>query len=376
MTQHDNRWSWSAVMFVLFAAAIGTLASRYVSRVADRIEGNFGYLADPKATAEFLRTLDKPRFRQAGQDCMEQSKPVDAFLYRFADEAHRAVYGKPFRAWNQGSAGTCVSFGWGVGSYISQAVDWKTGRIPAPPKLVATEPIYGGSRTAGRLPPVTFAGWSDGSYGAAAARWVSGLKNGQGGILYRERQTDEVDLSEYSIALSRQWGAYGVPKDLGAKANQHKAVAVALVDTWDELAAAISSGYCVPVCSNVGFAATNTRDKFGALPRGGSWGHCMCIIGIRHAANNTDGAPDGALVLNSWGTAWCGGPRWPADQPEGSFWASKADTEAILRQSDSFAIGGVDGFQYRDLEHREWLTPSPENVTTKHHAELNHLLAL
>jgi len=376
----SGQWTLSAIAFVIFAAVVGTVASRYTARLVDRLEGNYGYNPNPEATERFLKQLNEPRFAQAGEECVEQMKPVDTFLYRYADEASRAVYGKPFAAWNQGSAGTCVSFGWGVGSYISQAVDWKTGRLPHPPKLVATEPIYGGSRTAGRLPPVAFAGWSDGSYGAAAARWVSGLKNGQGGILYRERQTDEVDLSEYSIELSRQWGAYGVPKDLGAKANTHRAMKVALVSTWDELAAAITSGYCVPICSNVGFAATSVRDADGFLPRGGSWGHCMCVVGIKFAAGSVGSTEpmknprDGVLILNSWGTKWVSGGKHPADQPDGSFWCSRADIEAILRQGDSFAIGGVDGFRYRDLEHREWLMP--QVTTQRNPVRISHALAL
>lgn len=372
MPRGDN-WNWSAIAFVVFAAVIGTAASRYASRVLDRIDGNFGYRPNPAATAAFLKELPQPRFRQAGAECMQATKPQDTFLWRYADEASRAVYGKPFTVWNQGPVGTCVSFGWGMGSYIGQCVDWKTGKLPAPPKLVATEPIYGGSRTAARLPPVTFAGWSDGSYGAAAARWCAGLKNGQGGILYREKYGD-VDLTTYSTTLSRNWGAYGVPPGLGKLANEHRAQAVALVDTWDELAAAISSGYCVPVCSNIGFAATRTRDKDGFLPRGGSWSHCMVIVAIRTA--DGPGKRDGALVVNSWGTSWVGGPKWPSDQPDGSFWASKADTEAILRQGDSFAIGGVDGFKYRELEHREWLTPAPPESMTKKSPRVNHAVAL
>ncbi|MBM4022162.1 MAG: hypothetical protein FJ284_07965 [Planctomycetes bacterium] len=372
MRRGDSHWTWSAITFVIFTATLGTFVSRYVSRLADTLESNYGYVPNPEGTKEFLAELAEPRFAQAGRDCMENVKRVDTFLYRYADEAHRAVYGTPFVAWNQGSAGTCVSFGWGVGSYIGQAVDWKQGERPKPPLLVATEPIYGGSRTLGRMPPVTFGGWSDGSYGGAAARWVAGRCRDKevGGILYREK-VGEFDLSSYSIPLSRQWGAYGPPRDVAVAAAKTRAVAVAQVTTWDELAAAITSGYCVPVCSNVGFEATSTRDKFGALPRGGSWSHCMCVVAIRFASNHTDGTPDGALVLNSWGTSWVKGPRWPEDQPEGSFWASKADIEAILRQGDSFAIGGV-AFEFRELNHLEWMQPA----ITKREIALNHSLAL
>ena len=374
MRRSDSQWTASAVAFVVFAAILGTVVSRYVGKIADRLEGNYGYVPNPEGTAEFLRELPEPKFAQAGRDCMDNVRKVDTFLYRFADEAHRAVYGTPFTAWNQGSAGTCVSFGWGVGSYIGQAVDWKQGELPKPPLLVATEPIYGGSRTFGRMPPVTNAGWSDGSYGGAAARWVSGRCRDTevGGILFREK-VGEFDLSTYSISLSRQWGAYGPPRAVAVAAANKRAMAVAQVSTWDELVAAITSGYCVPICSNVGFEATSTRDQWGALPRGGNWGHCMCCVAVRFAANNPGGPPDGVLILNSWGTSWVRGPRWPADQPEGSFWCSKADIEAILRQGDSFAIGGVE-FKFRELNHAEWLQPAPMPADVS--ATVNHFLAL
>ena len=369
-------WSWSAIAFVVFAATLGTIVSRYVSRLADRVETNFGYVANPEGTQEFLRELDQPRFAQAGRDCMEQSKPIDTFLWRFADEAHRAAYGKPFTAWNQGSAGTCVSFGWGMGSYIGQAVDWvHSGKPGKPPLLVATEPIYGGSRTAGRMPPITNAGWSDGSYGGAAARWGSGRCKDPavGGILYRQVYGD-IDLSSYSIDRSRNWGCYGVPKSIAVEANRLKALAVAQVSTWDELVAAIGSGYCVPICSNVGFSSTNVRDKDGFLPRGQKpWGHCMVVVATRFA--DGPGKRDGALILNSWGLAWVAGPKWPSDQPDGSFWATRPDIEMILRQDDSFAVGGV-AFEYRDLEHRNWLQPAPATTDAAKSLAVNHYLAL
>ncbi len=375
MRRSDTQWTVSAVAFVVFAAVLGTVVSRYVGKIADRLEGNYGYVPNPEGTEAFLRELAEPKFAQAGRDCMENAKRVDTFLYRYADEAHRAVYGTPFESWNQGSAGTCVSFGWGVGSYIGQCVDWKQGELSKPPLIVATEPIYGGSRTFGRMPPVANAGFSDGSYGGAAARWVAGRCRDKevGGILFREK-VGAFDLSTYSIPLSRQWGAYGPPREVAVAAAKKRAIAVAQVSTWDELAAAITSGYCVPICSNVGFEATSTRDKFGALPRGGNWSHCMCCISIRFAANHTDGTPDGVLVLNSWGKSWVRGPRWPADQPEGSFWCSKADIETILRQGDSFAIGGIE-FKFRDLNHAEWLQPEPAAVSGDGSA-LIHSLAL
>ena len=83
----------------------------------------------------------------------------------------------------------------------------------------------------------------------------------------------------------------------------------------------------------------------------------MLCWAVRHQKN---GSPrDGGLIQNSWGKRWSGGPKWPADQPDGSFWARRADIEAALAEGDSFAIGGVDGFAWRVIDHRDWFEPPP-----------------
>lgn len=378
-------WSWSAVAFVVFAAVLGTVVSRYVSKLADKVESNFGYVPDAEGTREFLRELDQPLFRQAGAEVIAGAKGHDAYLYRFADRCHRQRYGKPFGPWNQGSAGTCVSFGWAMGSYIGQCVDHVAGGLAECPLVVATEPIYGGSRTAGRMPPVTNAGFSDGSYGGAAARWVSGRCRDQtvGGILYRQAYGD-IDLTTYSIDRSRQWGNAGVPSSLAKLAREHTARAVALCEDWESLTAALESGMCVPICSNVGFA-TGDRDADGFCRRSAQpWNHCMVACSLKYAKNNGPGSAtpmknprDGILILNSWGS-YVGGGKHPADQPDGSFYITRQDAEAILAQGDSFVIGSVDGFKYRDLDHAGWLQPAPAPSPTDaaKSPAVNHYLAL
>lgn len=353
-----NRITASALAFVIVASFVGAIVQYATMRLATHLEMNYGYTPNPEGLKQFLSELKQPTFAQAGADVIEKAKGKDTFLYRYADECHRKVYGTPFTVWNQGSAGTCVSMGWGLGSYVGQSVDHLTGKLPNPPLEVSTENIYGGSRTLGRLPPVTYAGMSDGSYGAAAARYVSGncQQKGVGGILYRQKYGN-VDLTKYSIPLSRQWGCYGVPLELAKESHNHTARAVAQVNTWDEAVASLESGMPIPICSNVGFAATSVRDEDGFLPRGGNWSHCMCLLAVKYAKNpNGMKRPrDGVLVANSWGTTWCSGGRHPADQPEGTFWITRADCEAILAQGDSFSISGVNGFVYRDLDHAGWM---------------------
>jgi hypothetical protein len=220
------------------------------------------------------------------------------------------------------------------------------------------------------MPPVSFAGWSDGSYGAAAARWVSGKCKDTtvGGILYRKKY-GTTDLTAYSITRSRDWGAYGVPADVAKAGRQHTAKAVALCETWEGLVSALESGMCVPICSNIGFASGD-RDADGFLRRAGSWGHCMFCLSVKYAKNNGPGSAepmknprDGVLVMNSWGKGWVGGGKHPADQPDGSFWITRKDAEAILAQNDSFVIGSVDGFRARKLDNRAWMNDAPQPVS-------------
>jgi hypothetical protein len=347
--------SWRAIVGGILVAVAAWLATRALFHAELAITGdtNYGYTPDPVGTRQFLDELEQPNFRQAGADAVAKAKGIDTFLYRAADKASRAVYGKPFAPWNQGSHGSCVSFAWGMGSWIGQSVSWAAGELPAPPKMVATEPIYGGSRTAGRLPPVTFAGYSDGSYGGAAARWVAGRCKDPavGGILYREKY-GSVDLSQYSIPLSREWGNSGVPLELARLAHEHTATAVALINDYDSLVASLESGFPVAICSNVGYAATNVRDSMGYLPRGGQWNHAMVAVACRHAATS---GRDGVLILNSWGDRWVTGPKWPPDQPDGSFWITKENATSMIAQGDSFAIGSVGGFKYRDLHNGNWM---------------------
>jgi hypothetical protein len=48
------------------------------------------------------------------------------------------------------------------------------------------------------------------------------------------------------------------------------------------------------------------------------------------------------------------GGKHPADQPDGSFYITRTDAEAILAQGDSFVIGSVDGFKARKLDNDNW----------------------
>lgn len=356
------RWLAVALLLGLAAAAlVGGWGRRPIA--GDLDDDNFGYRPDPRGVEAFLAELPEPMFRQAGAETVAQAKGVDTFLYRAAQKAHQARYGRPWVVERQG-IGDCVSWGWAHGVYVAQAIDWETGRLAEPPLFPSTEAIYGGSRVEARgrsgdgSSPV--GGWSDGSYGAAAARWVRDW-----GVVYREK-FDRYDLTNYSADRAKQWGAYGCGGQgdggrLDAVAKKHAAQHIAMVTTWEEAASAIEAGFPIPVASMQGFASVT--DQHGYAAASGSWAHEMCFIAVRYKKNSTAQNPtptDALLCLNSWGPKWISyRGKFPADQPDGSFWVTRSVVESMLRQKDSFAVGSVAGFGWRDLHNGNWLAPAP-----------------
>lgn len=314
-------------------------------------EGNFGYTPNPEGTQRFLEELDEPMFASAGEDCIRKAQRKDTFLWRAASNVHRQVYGAEWVVVRQ-QIGDCVSHGWAHGCWISACVAYELGELSEPPLLIASESLYGLSRVEAR--GKTVASWSDGSYGGAAAKSVRDW-----GVAFREAYPKEDgghDLTRYSGELAKNWGYWGNggEKDKGvfdAVCKRHPMRHVALVRSFEEAAAAIESGYCVPVCSGYGFSST--RDADGFAKRQGSWAHCMTLCGVRY------GNRPGLLCLNSWGPTWNSGGKYPPDQPDGSFWIDADVVTGMLSGEDSFAVGGLDGFKWRDLHHGNWLSPAP-----------------
>ncbi|CAB4169120.1 hypothetical protein UFOVP898_19 [uncultured Caudovirales phage] len=366
MTTQQRVWNWSAVTFIVVAAVLSVVVERLTNRAVDTIESRFGegYIPDPEATRQFLGELEHPTFASAAEESLAKVEYRDVSLAKEIDRAWKSVYGIPFEALDQGGAGTCVSFAYALACQGSMAVDWTTGRLAQPPPLVSTEVIYGGARTAGMGQKTQPGG--DGATGAGAARWVSGkTRSGAGGILFRQ-QYGEFDLRQYSIPRSRDWGSRGVPDALLPEAAKNRAVEVAQVNTWDELCASLETGRCIVLCSNVGYGRPDgrmpTRDEDGALARGKSWNHALCVVGVRHAKNagaDTKRPRDLALIVNSWSGEWCSGPLW-RDQPRGSFYAERKNVEAALDQGDSFAVSGVTPLNvYRRVDNGEWFEQPP-----------------
>lgn len=321
---------------------------------------NYGYTPNPQGVEAFIKELPEPYFRQAGKDAMAKARGVDVFLYRSMLKAHRARYGTDFVVGRQ-QIGSCVAWGAAHAVYVADSVSWELGEIPDPPLRPVTSVIYGGSRVEARgNNPEGFdgssprGGFGDGSYGAAAAKWLR-----EWGVVYAQDYPGIFDYTTEGFTGSREKeeGAYGA----GGKgdnykvdklAKQHPCRHVVKVETWEELCAALESGYPVTVASGQGFASRT--DEFSIAEARGSWAHQMMICGVMHSQNG-DAPEDVACILNSWGPNWISYERkFPPDLPSGAFWAKRAVVERMIR-GDSWAIGNVEGFKWRDIEHNKWL---------------------
>jgi len=251
--------------------------------------------------------------------------------------------------WKRGAQkiGDCVSWGYEVAATIATAVDividkepWKwTGPY-------ATESIYGGSRVEAR--GRSKGGWQDGSYGGAAAKWIT-----KWGVLQRVNYSvatgvKEHDLSTYSGEKAKQWGNYGNggrydEGKLDTVAKKYPAKEAVLVTSFKDAANCILSGYPVAVCSGQGF--TKTRDDDGFCRPHGSWSHCMCFVGVRFDR-------PGLLCMNSWGYSNKGphGIQTHDEVMKCSFWVDSSVCDKMLRGQDSFAVTGVNGLERRKVD--------------------------
>ena len=289
-----------------------------------------GYRPNRRATDAYVAALPQPEFRGAAPALMRQAQH-DTVLYPalFALNPN----------WRRGSQGIgdCVSWGYELACTLLKAIQIVA--LSRPEMWiaeVATESIYGGSRVEARGRKT--GGWSDGSYGAAAAKWIHDW-----GVLLRQdysQQTRNADhnLTTYSAKRAKDWGHWGCggehDKDaLDLAAREHPVRTVSLVSTFDEAAAALQNGFPVPVCSGQGFSSS--RDDDGFCEPQGRWAHCMCFIGVRY------GSRPGLLCANSWGRS-AKGPFWPDDAPEAitwcAWWVDAEVADRMLAGRDSFAL--------------------------------------
>lgn len=359
-----SRGEWRTLAVILAVLAVG-LSLGQQAKAPQR----FGYRPDPEGVRRFVAELPQPYFRQAGAEAMAKAQGRDTFLYRAVLKAHKARTGTDWVCGRQ-EIGSCVAWGASHAVMCADAVSWELGEIAEPLPQPVTSVIYGGSRVEARgKNPEGFdgsspkGGFADGSYGAAAARWLRDW-----GVVYPADYPGIFDYTErgFSGEREKEEGAYGAGGrgdnyKVDKLAKQHPARHVVKVETWDELSAALEAGFPVTVASWQGFAAT--ADEWGIADASGAWAHQMVIWGIAHKKNGV--APeDVACIGNSWGPKWLKyvGKKIDPQLPDGSFWARRAVVERMIA-SDAWAIGRVDGFKWKDIHNGNWLMPAPSKET-------------
>ena len=311
---------------------------------------HMGWVPDPSGVEAFLNDdgTTHPLFGLCASDIMESDVPS-----KWESKDPVLLYESLLRlqpSWKRGKQGIgdCVGWGWELACTVLAAVDIVDRREPEKwCGEFATEAIYAGSRVEAR--GKSRASWSDGSYGAAAAKWVRDW-----GLLVRKDYSIDTgqgshDLTKYSADKAKSWGYYGCGGKgdngkLDQIAREHPVKTVSMVLTFDEAAAAITNGYPVPVCSNQGFKSR--RDSEGFCSPHGTWNHCMVFLGVR------GGSRPGLLCTNSWGRS-VSGDMWPDKVPASvrdcSWWVDASVADKMLRQRDSYAVSGFDGFKRRDI---------------------------
>ena len=288
----------------------------------------FGYEADPKGSEKFLASLKTPTLAEAGPALASADK--DTFL------GHYLLKVNPH--WQRGAQaiGSCVGWGWSLSVDVLASCDilLRGDRESFGGRTIEAG-TYGFSRVEARGQKSNNGG--DGSYGAAAAKAVTRF-----GTLHYGQSYDGKVFDKPSGTLEKEWGRSGVPDELEPYAAQHKVAEVTLVQNFGDVAKAITNGYPVAVCSNLGFSMT-LRD--GWLKQMGSWAHCQMILGVRF------GDRPGAFVENSWGDCYDGtvDAALPVQFQRSGGWVDADVIDKMLKGDDSYAIAGYTGFEPTQL---------------------------
>jgi hypothetical protein len=247
-------------------------------------------------------------------------------------KAFEKVTGKAYEPHDQ-EIGDCVSHGFGLGVDFLTALQIEMGKPEKWVAEAATEILYGG----GRVEAGGIRDTQDGSTGHWQAEFLT-----MWGVLLRQEYPGGHDFRKYSGKKAKEIGFKGVPDELEPLCKLHPVKTCALVKSYPEFRDAVSNGYPVAICSNVGFGDGSNewvRDSEGFLRRKRSpWYHCM----LGAAVDDNPRRP-GGLIFNSWGRKWVTGPR-RLEQPDGTFWVDADTLDAMLSQGDSMALSNYVGY--------------------------------
>lgn len=284
-----------------------------------------GIVFDERTTDEILSENPNLLFKNAASSGISDSgKGKLALPYKWVMDLD-----PEFGGFEPQKTGDCTSHGTRNATTGSLVCDIKQRFDPESFRArLATEAIYGARRHAGEGMAVIF-----------AVQYLQKF-----GIALRQKY-GKYDLSNYNPALGIKWGGQGgAPKEVTDETKNNLIEGFALIESVSQARDSLYNGYCLTVGSNYGFG--NKRDKNGIVRKSGSWGHCMCWLGMDDTKQRSSETL--FLIINSWGVNWISGPK-ALGQPEGSFWITESDAQGMLNQKQAYAISNVNGFPSKDL---------------------------
>jgi hypothetical protein len=312
-----------------------------------------GLVINPAEVERVVASLPNPQFVSCASHLAGTGEGKDIWFWA----AEEAILGKVLASYHQ-KIGDCVSHGWARGCQDLMLIEIANGDMEEVPKaildrlvsedgehgIVATEPIYGGSRC-------EVGGWwgrnDDGSIGAWGAKWVS-----QWGVILRDRHeigSDVYDLTHYDSSRAKSWGARGCPDPLEGVAKMHPVQTVTQCSTYEEVRDMLANGYPVPVASMQGFAMK--RSVGGWCRPSGTWAHQMTFRGSLVVKGNRPAV----VCQNSWGD-YLGSENNRVQLesgkeltlPSGAFLVEPEIVTRMARGGDTFAASSFKGFPRRN----------------------------
>ncbi len=285
------------------------------------LEFGQGWISNPAAVRAVIRTDGiKPVSDHLKSD---RKSPVRTDLTLYLNK----VFGDRWYM-HQGICGACVSFSVALACDALAAIRLVESGEKSQPGRTDPVTLYWGSR-------VEIGGNSLPYHGTYVA-WTVKYAKDFGTVI--QAKYPEIDLSVYDPNICcGPAGSRGVPQGIKSIARNRQVKSYAQVRTFDELALAIESGYPVIVSSNLGF--DRRRDADGFAPATQVWGHCFAALGVRHDR-------PGALMANSWGAYYTGGPKGMSPATK---WVDKDTVNRMLAQGDSFALADLEQWSEKDL---------------------------
>lgn len=297
-----------------------------MSIINDYKNGLIGAPIDEKERDLFLSTIQMPFYGDYSNETKDSGKGKIGLPYK-----HVIVFDTKFGSYEAQTDGDCTSHGARNAGMVTVCSDIV---LKKQPELylgrIATEPIYGyrGHSGAGMNP-------------TRAARFVSTVSG-----LHIRKDYGVVNLSVYNSKIGASWGARGVPQNIIDLGKESHIETVSLVKTPEEARDLVYNGYGLTIASSFGFASK--RDKNGISRRSGSWNHQMSIVGMDDTKQRHSECL--FLIQNSWGSHWISGPKFPEDQPEGSFWTTASILHGMIKDGECWVFSGAKGFPSKNLD--------------------------